>query len=243
MDDFASRLQSEWRLRIKPSSRMCMVPNGSTEMPADLQRWKLSSEFPVLGHTLESNGHTNACWRKTRQSMWKAFFANCKASGSNRLDVKSKTALVGRSVLPVMQHRNTRWPPSRQRCTEIAQVQRKMVSSILRVPVLRGELPADYARRRNRAATTHINATGDWRRGYCQRVADWDDHCHRPRNGQSWAAKLIDFRAEAWLAQRRREHTRRGDTSRLDCRSCQGAPAPRWHKGMKHARLFLAGAA
>ena len=39
---------------------MCMVPSGLIEMPEDHQGWKLASEFLVLGHTLESNGHTNA---------------------------------------------------------------------------------------------------------------------------------------------------------------------------------------
>ena len=237
LDDFAEVLASHWGLRIKPSSRLCLVARGLDEKPAS-PLWSLCSEFPVLGHILQDNGYVNTCFHNTSHKMWRAFFANSGAATAAKLSVKDRMALLERSVVPVLHHRDTRWPPNLKTGADLDRLQRKMVASIQRIARTPGELPADYVRRRNRVATGQIRRVGAWSTTHCQRVLDWDAHCRRPRNQNSWASKLLDFHGEGWLNERRLEASR-GAESRLNCRACQGAPAPRWFEGVKYARAVI----
>ena len=144
-----------------------------------------------------------------------------------------------RAALPVMQHRDTRWPPHRRRECEIDRLQRKMVAPMLQIPRLLGEMPTDYIRRRNRAATVQIKR-GGWSDKHCRRVLAWDAHCRRPCNHASWAASLLDYRGADWLTVRRGQE-QHGTESRLNCRALRGVPATRWHEGVDHALLKLHG--
>jgi hypothetical protein len=69
LDQFEQHLQTTWGLSIKPSSRACMTPRGSRQVPKDAVKWQLCSEFHVLGHILQDNGSTNACWNNTSNNM------------------------------------------------------------------------------------------------------------------------------------------------------------------------------
>jgi hypothetical protein len=160
LEDFADQLRIHWRLNIKASSRQCMVPRGSAETVSDADRWKQVREFLVLGHILDDNGYTASCWRATSRAMWRAFFANSGAATAAKLSVKDKMSLLQRSVVPALQHRNTRWPPNGKTSADIDRLQRKMVASIQRVTRAPGEAPAEYIRRRNRAATFEIRKIG-----------------------------------------------------------------------------------
>ena len=173
---------------------------------------------------------THVCWKQACKSMWGAFFANCKSQHADKLAVQTKLTLLDRAVLPVLHHRDTRWPPSKQRCQDIDRMQRKMVAAILRPPMLSGECPADHARRRNRLASAQIAKAGPWRINHYQRVLAWDAHCRRSRNKNSWASMLLDVRGESWLAERR-AHCRMGTETRVN----RGAPATRWHEGVRFA--------
>ena len=238
LDDFAEVLASSWRLRIKPSSRLCLVARGLDEQPAS-PLWSLRSEFPVLGHILQDNGFVNICFHNASHQMWRAFFANSGAATAAKLSLKDRMALLQRSVAPILNHRDTRWPPNQKTAADINRLQRKMVASIQRVARTAGESPADFARRRNRLATAQIGHIGGaWSATHCQRVLDWDAHCRRPRNGNSWAAMLLDYHGESWLNARRLE-CQRDSQSRLDSRACCGGPAPRWHEGVNYAKAAM----
>jgi len=235
MDHFEQHLQTTWGLSIKPSSRTCMTPRGCRQVPRDAEKWQLCSEFHVLGHVLQDNGSTNACWTNTSSNMWKAYFANCKSHTARSLPLEAKLPLISRAVLPVMQHRDTRWPPTQEREAQIDKLQRKMVSSIMRLPVLPHELPADYVRRRHREATKVMSKLGFWSDQHCKRVQAWHEHLKRPRNHRSWAASLLNFRNHEWLQQRRVQYSSANE-SRTCTRASAGFVATRWHDGVMYAR-------
>lgn len=237
LEDFESILQSVWGLKIKDSSRMCMTPFGSDELTRNPAKWPQVSEFPVLGHVLQDNGSTRSCWQKTSKQMWRAFFGNCAGPLAKGLSSSVKLRLLDRAVTPVLHHRNTRWPCSKKRCNELDRLQRRMVSSIARVQPLPGDNAAAYMRRRNRIISGLIGQDR-WSYQHCQRVLAWDEHLRRPHNSESWAAKLLDVRGEAWL-QERRQLCQRDQQSRLDSRAYFGFVAPRWHEGVAYARRVV----
>jgi len=235
LEDFAQHLQSTWGLNIKPSSRSCMTARGCHEVPVDAERWQLCSEFHVLGHILQDNGSTNACWTNTSKNMWKAYFANCKSQTARSLPLESRLPLISRAVLPVMQHRDTRWPPTREREAQIDRLQRKMVSSVMRLPFLEHEPPVDYLRRRHREATKVMRRVGFWSNQHCKRVQAWHEHLQRPRNHRSWAASLLNFRDHQWLQQQRLQNSSANE-SRTRTRASVGFVATRWYDGVLYAK-------
>ena len=218
-------------MKIKTSSRSCLVPRGSHEVPYDVAKWPLYTEFNALGHTLQDNGSTRACWHSTSRSMWKAYFGNCGSYVARKLVKNLRFSLMDRAVLPILQGRDTRWPPTSLRQMQVDTVQRKMVSSIIRLPPTSGEGPVEYLRRRNRQATSIMNQYGKWSTRHCKRVVAWNDHLQRPRNQHSWAATLLKYRDEDWIDQQRRDNST-GTESRTCTRAAPGFVAMRWHDGV-----------
>ena len=190
-------------MKIKPSSRSCLVPRGSLDSPRDEQKWPVLSEFPALGHILQDNGDVRACWTQTKRSMWRAFFGNCGARAAGHLDLSTRCKLLQRSVAPCLNYRNTRWPPHQQLCREVDQLQRKMLASLMRIPMLPGERPEIFARRRNRTVSARCKENGLWSIDHCRRVTEWRDHILRPANANSWAAMLYEYRGSQWPMKRR----------------------------------------
>ena len=78
------RLGYLWGLHIKPDSREYMLVHGGDEPVSISAGWSKTRYFGALGHVLEPDGGTEECWRRTKASMWKAFFANagCRRASS-----------------------------------------------------------------------------------------------------------------------------------------------------------------
>ena len=231
LDDFAEHLKEDWHLDIKASSRSCMVPRGSTEVPADAGRWPLVTEFVALGHVLQRSGATHACRRKTLQAMWRAYFGNCQAPSAKQLPVSLRIRLLNCSVLPVLRHRCSRWPGNLATYKDIGAAQRKMLAAIVRVPQEPDEPVADYVRRRHKAVGALIGKDVAWDQDYCKRLIAWDSHCRRERNRRSWASKLVSYNAADYLEARRALAYRGTGT-----RALGGFPATRWHEGVAFAQ-------
>ena len=241
LDDFEAQLERNWGLRIKPSSRSCMAAAGTgpEELP---EKWPRVHEFAALGHTLQDTGSIRACWQNTRAAMWRGFWANPGSKAARHLTMPQRLRLLDRAVLPQMDFRSSRWPPQRRIADEVDILQRRMVATIMRVPPRPGEEPACYFRRRGRAAAAECKKQGVWSRRWFWRVLDWQDHLDRPRNGQSWAAKLSRYRDREWFIQRRASLLSSGSSAgaclagRTDTRACRGMVQTRWHDGVEFAR-------
>ena len=203
LEDFEFQLQQNWHLRIKPSSRACLVPRGSLESPMDQSKWPVHSSFRVLGHILEDNGSTTICWHNTRCSMWRAFFANCR----KYLRPKLALMLLQRAVLPCLDFRNTRWPAHADLGMKMDKLQRQMVASILRPKMIAGDTPEAFVRRRNRLSSAAARDMGSWSLRHCKRVVSWRNHLLRPANYRSWASILLNFKGFDWVMSRRAQNS------------------------------------
>ena len=235
LEDFEQELDAKWGLRIKPASRSCTVSRGSTEAPACQSKWPLCAEFRALGHVLQDNGDSRACWTQTKRNMWRAFFGNCSARASEHLGVDRRYMLLQRSVVPLFDYRNTRWPPHNQLGKEIDQVQRKMVAAITRVPSVPDDSPERYVRRRNSVVKAVCEEMGWWSARHCKRVVAWRDHLQRPANSWSWPAVLYEFRGSDFLARLRAAHSSNVFGGRTGTRVAPGHVATRWHDSVRFA--------
>ena len=163
--------------------------------------------------------------------MWKAYFANIRQF----LGRRSNLQLLNRSVMPVFDYRNTRWPPHAQLELEIDRLQRKMIAGIIRPRMLADDTPAEFVRRRNRIAAVAAREAGLWSMRHCTRVLDWRAHLERPLNKASWAAILLHYRGFQWLMQQRLQHSGGVLGGRTGTRAASGNVATRWHDGVRIA--------
>ena len=245
LEDFETQLLTKWGMGIKPSSRSCMVAEGSIEAPVDVSKWPLVKVFPVLGHHLQSNGSIRECWTRTRAAMWRAYWGNSGAHDAAHLSVTNRLSLLKRAVAPQLSFRCSRWPPQQQVASEVDAMQQKMTASLLRLPRNGGEDAPEYVRRRGRLARKVCKESGSWSEHWFDRCLRWDEHLARGRNSYTWAARLRDFRGAQWLIDRRASfapavasHSSPASilAGRTGTRAYRGKVHMRWHDGVELAR-------
>ena len=219
-----------------------MAAGGSTEESPDKHKWPRCKSFIVLGHTLAEDGSIRPCWQHTRQSMWKSFWANAGSRCGHELAVPLRVGLLAKTVGPVFDYRNSRWPPQKTVGIEIDRVQCKMVASILRIQRHLGEESLNYCRRRNRAAAQLCRQMGLWSVRWFNRALAWHKHILQPRNSKSWSSQLVMYRGKQWLQARRASFVAASSSSgsclasKTATRSFQGCPNTRWHDGADYAQ-------
>jgi len=231
LEDLENVLNDKWALTMKPTSRSLVEAKGGKRGALDEEKWPKHETFNVLGHWLQDSGSVRACWTRTRKQMWGAFWANVSAAGSMKLPLPLRLKLLLRAVMPILDFKCSRWPPQRQIANELDSVQRKMVAILLRLTPADGETREQFTRRRGRAARQLCLQGGLWSQRWFRRTLDWDTHVRRERNGFTWSAKLVDYRAADYLAQRRAFHH-----GRTASRSQPGYVSRRWHDGIAFAR-------
>ena len=115
--------------------------------------------------------------------------------------------------------------------SELDALQRKMFATLLRIRPLPHETFKQFAQRRGRAARKLCSDVGLWSRRWFQRVLNWDAHIRRRHNRWTWSGQLVDYKAEAYLIERRAFNHGRTAT-----RTCSGFPCRRWHDGVAFAK-------
>ena len=143
------------------------------------------------------------CLENTIGQMWKAFFANCVGKVAKKMSCAVRIKLLARAVLPILRCRWSRWAFTLSRADTLNGLQNRMVGIILDVRVLPGEAAADYARRRAGFTASVVRFTGRWGQLWARAVVSWAEHLERPRNAETWAAKLANVRSPDELAARR----------------------------------------
>ena len=247
LEDFEDQLRKNWCMKVKDSSRSCIVADGCLDLPEDTQKWPLSSTFNVLGHTLQSSGSIRACWSNTRRCLWRAFWSNPGARTVRHLGLDSKLRLLQRAVTPALDFRCSRWPPQPQIARELDIVQRKMISSIMRIergPVESIDL---FHQRRGRVAAQVARDQGLWSRRWWQRAQMWDEHLARSRNSSAWSSRLRTHRDRRWFTERRanllgNQHSQSAlsvTAGRTQTRTAPGKVHMRWHDGIHLAKDHL----
>ena len=231
LEDLELTLQTEWDLRMKPSSRSYVEAYGGCRGVVDEQKWPRDETFHALGHCIQHTGSIREDWSKTRRQMWKAFWANAGSAGASKLKMPDRLRLLLRAVVPILDFKCSRWPPQATIAAELDAVQRKMVATVLRLQPWPDETFKQFSQRRGRAARHLCAQIGVWSRRWFQRVLNWDAHVRRDRNSLLWSAQLVDYKGRAHLAERRAFNNGRTGT-----RAHSGYPCRRWHDGVAYAR-------
>ena len=143
------------------------------------------------------------------------------------------TAIVSKSVAPVVLYRAPRWPYTATRAKQLDRMQALMVSRALRLPYLPDETAAAFMQRRSRAAGTVCRQQGTLSNSWRRRLENW--HAHLCRHPDSWPTRVLRYKDAAWLRDRRvelaGEHVsslsgRTGTRARVAC------PAKRWEESL-----------
>ena len=119
--DFETHLAHHWGLKIGTSSKACLKISGADEVTAELEEagWTAESAMRCLGMIIDGGGSAEPCFQATRLAAWKAFYANARAFARGGLRMSDATAIVSRSVAPVVLYRAPRWPYTATRAKQL----------------------------------------------------------------------------------------------------------------------------
>ena len=199
----------------------------------------------MVGHILQNTGSIRSCWTKTRNSMWKAFWANPGSKNAWKLAVQDRMRLLSKAVLPLLDCRCSRWPPQISVAQELDRLHRKMTASVQRAARYPGEDISDYIRRRGRLAGQCCRVSGNWSRRWFNCAVDWNAHLERPRNRYSWSSRLLHYMDRQWFIDRRASLLPANCSSgsclagRTDTRTIRGCVHARWHDVVDLAKQRL----
>jgi len=192
-------LETKWGLKLKPSSKIALIPPGTQDKLGDITGWAFATSFPCLGHHIDANGGIRTCFEAATRAAWRAFWANCCTS--IRLSPDAKFKLLSRSVQSVISYRLSRWPPSKYYMEQLEAMQRKMMTTIAHTRPLIGETWDAYHVRRSVIIRELFERNGSWVDFWIQRWQSWDAHLQR--HPELPASKLLTYRNAAWLRAQR----------------------------------------
>ena len=147
-------------------------------------------------------------------------------------------------MFPVVAHRATCLPPTRQTAESIDAIQRRMVSGLLLRQRLEEEDENDFHRRRQRESSCVISRVGRWSDELLMRSHAWDAHARRG-SADTPAHRFLKLDTLRFLEALRRDfilaHGTQGDTigvgaGRFGQRLKRGRPAARWEESLEKTR-------
>ena len=239
LDKLELILKTKWNLQFKATSLISMAPAGSLEAPGPHERWKRGTTFPVLGHVLRNDGRQADDVAAGVNAAWKAYYANPGRLRNDRAtSLKLRLRLLDRCCTSAWSWRASGWAPTRLLARTLNATQRKMVATLLQLAPAPGEDPAQYARRRGRAAGALCRARGLWSELHIRRAEAWREHLRRDarRGGTGWATRLLALGQTQWLRERRASMNSPGLLAgATGTRRSAGAPAARWDEGLDRA--------
>lgn len=244
-----------WR-RTKPPCfpGLLLVPAGADIEEEELDGWLLQDAVTFLGYIIQCDGGVRSSWSHCRRVLWKRFFGISRAAGWSRLTLDRKVVHIERSLWSVLAFYCGTWPPQRQIATEVDCVQRKMISSAMRLRKLPDENPATYIRRRNREANRLRARVGKWSDRWFQKSMKWDGHVRRDLRRQlqhvveqvpahllatsfAWGPALVHFQDVDFLNRQRVVSRPRDFSTRLHVRTGlrvgQRKIHPRWAESIE----------
>jgi len=233
VDALALHLKDKWGLQIKTSSREYTTCQGGDRGHESTFAWQHVEHQYLLGHWISHDSGCHFDIAKTSSKAWGAFWANLGHSRAKHLVQHNKIILLNRAVQPIIEFSASRWPPTHSNLQIIGSLQHRMMSLIVKTPVLPEETPAQFRVRRNRsiASTRKVN----WRERVKQRSLQWYLHLSRDRNFASPASKLVRFK-DALFLETMRKLSRPNSAARGSCtRNNPHAIQPRWEESVLKA--------
>lgn len=153
---------------------------------------------------------------------------------------QKRLARVSRATKPFLGF-HARGGQSTQPCSKtIHSVQRRLTRYLLADKPRPDEALQSFVRMHTRRASDAATKHGTWNRFVCQRVLTWKAHLERPRNMYSWPARLLPWRGQEFLMQRRAQFPDRGALGgRTGTRTSSGHVHTRWQDGATNAEAWL----
>jgi len=230
--DAEKHLQERWGLQFGADSKMVMPVRGHEGPWAPHGDYKRVRVLPALGHHIADDASIEPCVTNTLAKMWGSFYGNIRRHTAS-LSFDDKVVLMDRAVTPQLLFRCPRWPWQLSTQARLNRAQNAMAAVIANLHPQPGESPAEFCIRRNGCAS-RIFAKKRWGDKWRHSLQTWSEHLLRPRNGASWAARLLAFHDRRWIQQRRLLHTS-GRTSRTRTRNYTGKVHKRWDESVVEA--------
>ena len=236
---FATSLRRDWKLTIKPGSRVVMPVAGSPDWEniddiADAwPDWKFSYEFPCLGHVLAADSSAHACFAAAKASVLAAVARNFSRCSKRALGVQRKRILLDRVARSVIDFRCSRWPVSPSLSRALDSLQRRCIATIINLPREPGDDMNTWQRRRSRHAGLLARSWGTWSDRHLARCRSWHEHLHRDRNASALPAIILLHKGQEWRCRRRLAMgSSRSDAGRLASRVLTHVH-PRWEDSLQ----------
>lgn len=99
-----------------------------------------------------------------------------------------------------------------------------------------------FCQRRHDESSALAQEMGLWSKQWATSIGSWAQHVYRAHDPLTWSKYVSSWHDSQWLDLQRILFSSRG-YSRTKTRCCPGAPAKRWHDGVKSARQALASSA
>ena len=192
--------ESSYGLRIKPSSKLYLLPKGALDEGSFTDEWQRVEQFPVLGHIIAANASIHPCWEASQRTIWRAFWKNCRSHHLKR-EPQKRMQLLDRSVFPAVSYRVSRWPPQKVVAQQLDRVQVNMIASIRKLPPLPFEEPGHFNNRRMKDAHSFLRQTSTWSSRWFNRFHEWNEHLSRHPDHP--ASRILATRGSEWLRRRR----------------------------------------
>ena len=143
MELFLARLHDSWGLAAKPDSKLVLNANGTAvNDDADNvagQGWQVVESCQVLGWLIQNDAGMSSQWHLLVPKLWAAFYANLRQPGWHKLGIARQFSLLTRSVESIALRTLSAWGPTPYDVDALNKLQRKMVSSLLRLLKYPGE--------------------------------------------------------------------------------------------------------
>ena len=173
--------------------------------------------------------------------MWASFWCNAGAMQAKGA-VSQKLILLQRATLPRLKYCCPRWAFSHQRARDVERIQHKMISYCINFPRNPSEGRRAYFNRRDAFCRETAVKCGLWSKVWANQILHWHDHIVRPRNGASWAAKVLKVQDRDWIRQQRLPWVcaaRSLDAGGTGTRLLAERPKARWDEATHAALAYL----
>ena len=181
----------------------------------------MCDSFEVLGWTLQGNGGHTQLLSKMESKMWRSFWGNCRVRWWQRLTLRRRMLLLGRSVHPICRFYLGIVPPGPSYVQKVCRLQRLMTRMLLNLlPYPLEPFPSFRSRTARQASRVIASYSSWWARDWIRSSHTWLQHLRRdfeqqmrfmdgssltsaPLTSFSWASLMLEHQNADWIAQRR----------------------------------------
>ena len=236
LEIFERALESKWKLRFKPSSKLVTSCSGVSDLRGGHREgWTYVRTYPVLGCHVRCDGSHHDDLLLAERAAWTRFWLGPGKKVSRPIPAYLRAADAERCCLPAFTFRCSWWQYSDDLCARIRAMQKKMICVIKGWRKFSTESWEEYQKRRSRLAHG-ICCKHWWNKVVAARILSWYKHCRRA-HVRSWATIILAESHELWLQNcRKKAHSKSIWSGSTKTRAGKGRPCTRFEAGVEEAR-------